>query len=56
MITYYTKSRLFDDSFLIKLFERQLNIDKSNKTAYSFTRKIIQPDFDQFEKKLKFVW
>jgi CRISPR-associated endonuclease Csn1 len=31
------KSRLFDDSFSNKtICERQLNIDKSNKTAYSF--------------------
>ncbi|MBE0392220.1 type II CRISPR RNA-guided endonuclease Cas9 [Flavobacterium sp. PL002] len=49
------KSRLFDDSFSNKtICERQLNIDKSNKTAYSFLQEKLSPeDFDQFEKRVK---
>ena len=49
------KSRLFDDSFSNKtICERQLNIDKSNKTAYSFLKDKLSPeDFDQFEKRVK---
>ena len=49
------KSRLFDDSFANKtICERQLNIDKSNKTAYSFLQeKLSAEDFDQFEKRVK---
>lgn len=49
------KSRLFDDSFSNKtICERQLNIDKSNKTAYSFLKeKLSAEDFDQFEKRVK---
>lgn len=49
------KSRLFDDSFSNKtICERQLNIDKSNKTAYSFLReKLSAEEFDQFEKRIK---
>lgn len=49
------KSRLFDDSFSNKtICERQLNIDKSNKTAYSFLKEKLSPeDFDQFEKRVK---
>lgn len=49
------KSRLFDDSFSNKtICERQLNIDKSNKTAYSFLQeKLSAVEFDQFEKRVK---
>ncbi|KVV14370.1 type II CRISPR RNA-guided endonuclease Cas9 [Flavobacterium sp. TAB 87] len=49
------KSRLFDDSFSNKtICERQLNIDKSNKTAYSFFQeKLSAEEFDQFEKRVK---
>ena len=49
------KSRLFDDSFSNKtICERQLNIDKSNKTAYSFLQEKLAPEeFDQFEKRVK---
>lgn len=49
------KSRLFDDSFSNKtICERQLNIDKSNKTAYSFLKeKLSSEDFNQFEKRVK---
>jgi CRISPR-associated endonuclease Csn1 len=49
------KSRLFDDSFSNKtICERQLNIDKSNKTAYSFLHEKLSPEeFDQFEKRVK---
>ncbi|WP_322550166.1 type II CRISPR RNA-guided endonuclease Cas9 [Flavobacterium psychraquaticum] len=49
------KSRLFDDSFSNKtICERQLNIDKSNKTAYSFLQeKLTAEEFDQFEKRVK---
>ncbi|AWG23088.1 type II CRISPR RNA-guided endonuclease Cas9 [Flavobacterium faecale] len=49
------KSRLFDDSFSNKtLCERTLNIEKSNKTAYSFLQeKLTEEEFDQFEKRIK---
>jgi CRISPR-associated endonuclease Csn1 len=49
------KSRLFDDSFSNKtICERQLNIEKSNKTAYSFLKeKLSAEEFDQFEKRIK---
>lgn len=49
------KSRLFDDSFSNKtICERQLNIDKSNKTAYSFLQeKLSLEEFEQFEKRVK---
>ncbi|WP_366183912.1 type II CRISPR RNA-guided endonuclease Cas9 [Flavobacterium ovatum] len=49
------KSRLFDDSFSNKtLCERTLNIEKSNKTAYSFLQeKFTEEEFDQFEKRIK---
>ncbi len=49
------KSRLFDDSFSNKtICERQLNIDKSNKTAYSFLKEKVSPEeFDQYEKRVK---
>ncbi|WP_026705784.1 type II CRISPR RNA-guided endonuclease Cas9 [Flavobacterium soli] len=49
------KSRLFDDSFSNKtICERQLNIDKNNKTAYSFLQeKLSLEEFDQFEKRVK---
>lgn len=49
------KSRLFDDSFSNKtICERQLNIDKSNKTAYSFLKEKLSPEeFEQFEKRVK---
>jgi len=49
------KSRLFDDSFSNKtICERQLNIDKSNKTAYSFLKeKLSTEEFDQYEKRVK---
>jgi CRISPR-associated endonuclease Csn1 len=49
------KSRLFDDSFSNKtLCERTLNIEKSNKTAFSFLQDRYSPDeFDQFEKRVK---
>ena len=49
------KSRLFDDSFSNKtLCERTLNIEKSNKTAYSFLQeKLSTEEFDQFEKRIK---
>ena len=46
---------MFDDSFSNKtICERQLNIDKSNKTAYSFLQEKLSPEeFDQFEKRVK---
>jgi CRISPR-associated endonuclease Csn1 len=49
------KSRLFDDSFSNKtICERQLNIDKSNKTAYSFLQEKLTPqELDQYEKRIK---
>lgn len=49
------KSRLFDDSFSNKtICERQLNIDKSNKTAFSFLKEKLSPEeFDQFQKRVK---
>ncbi|WP_348811466.1 type II CRISPR RNA-guided endonuclease Cas9 [Flavobacterium maritimum] len=49
------KSRLFDDSFSNKtVCERQLNIDKSNKTAYSFLQEKLSPEeFDQYQKRIK---
>lgn len=49
------KSRLFDDSFSNKtICERALNIDKSNKTAFSFLQeKLSAEDFDQFQKRVK---
>ncbi|EMY3584919.1 type II CRISPR RNA-guided endonuclease Cas9 [Flavobacterium psychrophilum] len=49
------KSRLFDDSFSNKtLCERQLNIDKSNKTAYSFLQeKLSENDFAAYENRVK---
>lgn len=49
------KSRLFDNSFSNKtICERQLNIDKSNKTAYSFLKeKLSDEEFDQFEKRVQ---
>lgn len=49
------KSRLFDDSFSNKtLCERQLNIDKSNKTAYSFLKeKFSENDFAEYENRVK---
>jgi CRISPR-associated endonuclease Csn1 len=49
------KSRLFDDSFSNKtVCERNLNIEKSNKTAYSFLQeKLSSEEFDQFEKRVK---
>jgi CRISPR-associated endonuclease Csn1 len=49
------KSRLFDDSFSNKtICERQLNIDKSNKTAYSFLQEKLTPEeFGHFEKRVK---
>ncbi|MCI9846023.1 type II CRISPR RNA-guided endonuclease Cas9 [Flavobacterium pectinovorum] len=49
------KSRLFDDSFSNKtVCERQLNIDKSNKTAYSFLQeKLSLEEFDQYQKRVK---
>ncbi|CAA9202951.1 CRISPR-associated endonuclease Cas9 [Flavobacterium bizetiae] len=52
------KSRLFDDSFSNKtICERQLNIDKSNKTAYSFLQeKLSMEEFDQFEKRVKSLY
>ncbi len=48
------KSRLFDDSFSNKtLCERQLNIDKSNKTAYSFLQeKLSENDFTEYENRV----
>ena len=52
------KSRLFDDSFSNKtLCERTLNIEKSNKTAYSFLKdKYSAEEFDQFEKRVKSLY
>jgi CRISPR-associated endonuclease Csn1 len=52
------KSRLFDDSFANKtICERQLNIDKSNKTAYSFLKeKLSAEEFEQFEKRVKSLY
>lgn len=49
------KSRLFDDSFSNKtICERQLNIDKSNKTAYSFLKeKLSEIDFIEYENRVK---
>lgn len=49
------KSRLFDDSFANKtLCERQLNIDKSSATAYSFLEeKLSKEDFDQYLARVK---
>ncbi|MEN0009491.1 type II CRISPR RNA-guided endonuclease Cas9 [Flavobacterium nitrogenifigens] len=49
------RSRLFDDSFSNKtICERKLNIDKSNKTAYSYLQeKLSAEEFEQFEKRVK---
>ncbi|MHA8097634.1 type II CRISPR RNA-guided endonuclease Cas9 [Aquirufa antheringensis] len=49
------QSRLFDDSFSNKtLCERELNIEKSNQTAYSFLKqKWSPPEFDQFVIRVK---
>jgi len=52
------KSRLFDDSFSNKtICERKLNIEKGNKTAYSFLKeKLSDEDFEQFEKRVKSLY
>ncbi|WNB17592.1 type II CRISPR RNA-guided endonuclease Cas9 [Marivirga arenosa] len=49
------KSRLFDDSFSNKtLCERQLNIDKSNSTAYSFLEDTFtKEEFEQYQERVK---
>ena len=49
------QSRLFDDSFSNKtLCERELNIEKSNQTAYSFLRqKWSSAEFEQFIARVK---
>jgi CRISPR-associated endonuclease Csn1 len=49
------KSRLFDDSFSNKtLCERQLNIDKSNSTAFSFLEeKFPKEEFEQYQERIK---
>jgi len=49
------KSRLFDDSFSNKtLCERQFNIDKSNRTAFSYCgEKLNEFDFAQYEARVK---
>lgn len=49
------KSRLFDDSFANKtVCERSLNIEKSNKTAYSFLKeKLSENDFAEYENRVK---
>lgn len=49
------KSRLFDDSFANKtICERQLNIDKSNSTAFSYLQeKFSKEDFDQYQARVK---
>lgn len=49
------KSRLFDDSFANKtLCERQLNIDKSNATAFSFLQeKFSKEEFEQYQVRVK---
>ena len=52
------KSRLFDDSFANKtLCERQLNIDKSNATAFSFLQeKLSKEEFDQYQARVKSLY
>ncbi len=49
------KSRLFDDSFSNKtLCKRNLNIDKSNQTAYSYLKeKLNEDEFAQFLSRVK---
>lgn len=49
------KSRLFDDSFSNKtLCERQFNIDKSNRAAFSYCgEKLNEFDFAQYEARVK---
>ena len=49
------KSRLFDDSFSNKtICERNLNIEKSNKTAFSFLEeKYSKHDFEQYKARVK---
>jgi len=49
------KSRLFDDSFSNKtLCERQFNIDKSNRTAFSYCgEKLNEFEFAQYQARVK---
>lgn len=49
------KSRLFDDSFSNKtICERNLNIEKSNKTAFSFlSEKFTDAEFEQYKGRVK---
>ncbi len=49
------QSRLFDDSFSNKtLCERDLNIEKSNQTAFSFLKQKWSPnEFDQYVARVK---
>ena len=49
------KSRLFDDSFSNKtICERNLNIEKSNKTAFSFlAEKYTDAEFEQYKGRVK---
>lgn len=48
------KSRLFDDSFSNKtLCERQFNIDKSNRTAFSYCQDNFNEfDFEQYQNRI----
>jgi len=49
------KSRLFDDSFSNKtLCERQFNIEKSNRTAFSYCEeRLTEFEFSQYENRVK---
>lgn len=49
------KARLFDDSFSNKtICERQLNIDKSNATAFTFLQDKLSPkEFEQYQERVK---
>ncbi|MFV8328421.1 type II CRISPR RNA-guided endonuclease Cas9 [Flavobacterium sp. ZS1P14] len=49
------KSRLFDDSFSNKtLCERQFNIEKSNRTAFSYCEERLNEfEFSQYENRMK---
>ncbi|PRZ21272.1 type II CRISPR RNA-guided endonuclease Cas9 [Flavobacterium granuli] len=49
------KSRLFDDSYSNKtICERQLNIYKNNRTAFSFLQETLSPrEFSDFQKRVE---
>lgn len=52
------KARLFDDSFSNKtICERQLNIDKSNVTAFSFLQNTLSAEeFEQYQARVKSMY